>query len=325
VRRRRRTLGLSGRASRPYSPAEDEALRALLAEGGDVDALARRLGRSPDALRLHARALGLTDPRPRRRWVEREDVLLRKGYALGLTCPAISARFLPGRSSGAVAARARKLGLASYARLWSAAEERRLAELARLGTPLEEAAALLVRTPEAVRRQARRLGLPALPSSQQASAHRRWRREDDDLLRGHASLDPGALAQMLGRSDQAVRRRLVALGLRRGRERSPHHPLPPSAEPSPGELRLLARELEEESAGRLLSLSRRLGRSPGALKRIAATLEDDRAGGRGPGGKSVHLEPSRGRGTRSSSHDRGGLAHLGAGSTSPSASAGGSS
>jgi hypothetical protein len=49
----------SAAAGRPYLPHEDEAIRVCLSEGGDLIALAHRLGRSPDALRLHAQHLGL--------------------------------------------------------------------------------------------------------------------------------------------------------------------------------------------------------------------------------------------------------------------------
>ena len=273
VRRRRRELRLAAMAaSRRYSALEDDALCRAWLDGGDLDALAAELGRSPESVRLRARALGLHNPKRRLRWLPGEDLLLRQAYGRGLTCTAISTDVLPGRSAGAIAARARKLGLAVYGRIWSADEDRRLVDLAAERTPLEEAAALHFRTPEAVRRRARKLGLKPFPVAAHEHAHRRWRPDEDALLRRHASLDPGSLARLLGRSDHAVRRRLAALGPRRGRERSPHYELGASAGLNPAE----RRELAGGSARRLLSLSRRLGRSPGALKRMA--LEPDPTG-----------------------------------------------
>jgi hypothetical protein len=277
VRRRRRELGLAAMAaSRRYSALEDDALRRAWLDGGDLDALAAELGRSRESVRLRARALGLHNPKRRLRWLPGEDLLLRQAYGRGLTCTAISTDVLPGRSAGAIAARARKLGLAVYGRIWSADEDRRLMDLAAERTPLEEAAALHFRTPEAVRGRARKLGLKPFPVAAHEHAHRRWRPDEDAFLRRHASLDPGSLARLLGRSDHAVRRRLAALGPRHGRERSPHHELVASAGLNPAERRLVTRELAGGSARRLLSVSRRLGRSPGALKRMA--LEPDPTG-----------------------------------------------
>ena len=48
---------------------------------------------------------------------------------------------------------------------WSFKEDRRLMELAKSSTPLEKAAKLLGRSPEAVRRMALRLGLSLKPKS----------------------------------------------------------------------------------------------------------------------------------------------------------------
>ena len=210
-------------AGRPYLPDEDEAIRVCLGHGGDLVALAHRLGRSPDALRLHARHLGLHRPQPRRRWAEWEDAVLRDGYTSALPCAEI-ARQLPQRTTTSVAARARKLGLISYARRWSTDDDQRLMRLTARGTTLEEAAQRLGRTPEAIRRRASRLGIePPAPAPAPRQA-RRWTREEDELLRLHHALNPGRLAELLGRSDGAVCRRLCAIGLRARAQRSPHHP-----------------------------------------------------------------------------------------------------
>lgn len=210
-------------AGRPYLAHEDEAIRLCLGHGGDLIALAYRLGRSPDALRLHAQHLGLHRPPPRRRWAEWEDAVIRDGYTSALPCAEI-ARQLPGRSPTSVAARARKLDLISYARRWSFPEDQRLMQLTARGSTLEDVAQRLGRTPEAIRRHASRLGInPPAPAPAPRQA-RRWIREEDELLRLHYALNPARLAELLGRSDAAVCRRLCALGLRAGAQRSPHHP-----------------------------------------------------------------------------------------------------
>jgi hypothetical protein len=223
VRARRGALLGRKPAGLPYLPDEDEAIRVCLGHGGDLVALAHRLGRSPDALRLHARHLGLHRPQPRRRWAEWEDAVLRDGYTSALPCAEI-ARQLPERTTTSVAARARKLGLISYARRWSTGDDQRLMRLTARGTTLEEAAQRLGRTPEAIRRRASRLAIePPAPAS--APRHARpWTPEEDELLRLHHALNPGRLAELLGRSDGAVCRRLCAIGLRGRAQRSPHHP-----------------------------------------------------------------------------------------------------
>jgi hypothetical protein len=270
VRWRRRVLGLQRRGARAWTPAEDQTLGRAWRRGGELARLGRRLERSPAALRLRAVELGLVQPPPRRRWQPDEDRRLRAGYAQGLTCAAIAAD-LPGRTAGAVAARARKLGLASYARRWTRQEDAQLLRLGEYGTSLEQAAGILVRTPQALRVRARRLGIRPPPSNRPPT-RRRWTPADDQLLTGQANLDPARLGILLGRSDAAVGRRLAALGLRRGRERSPHHPIAARPRLTPAQQRLLAREYRSGGGRVLVSLANRLGLPPGAVKHFAAAL-----------------------------------------------------
>jgi len=223
IRARRRQLLGSAPAARPYLPHENEAISLHLSVGGDLTALARPLGRSPDALRLHAQHIGLHHPLPRRRFSEWEDDLIRDGYTTALPCAEI-ARQLPDRSSASVAARARRLGLIGYARRWSSQEDERLVALTAHGATLEAMAHRLGRTPEAIRRHASRLGIGAPPPGPTPRRGRRWTRDEDELLRLHHALNPARLAELLGRSDAAVCRRLCALGLRARAQRSPHHP-----------------------------------------------------------------------------------------------------
>lgn len=223
VRRRRRELLGPGKAGRRYGREEDEAIQRCVQESGDLVALAYRLGRSPDSVRLHAQLLGLHHPAPRRRWAVWEDVVILDGYTSALPCAEI-ARQLPHRSPTSVAARARKLGLVSYARRWSPLEDQRLIQLTARGGTLENIAQRLGRTPEAIRRHAAHLGIDPPPPAPAPRRARRWTSGEDELLRLHQALNPARLAELLGRSDTAVCRRLCALGLRARAQRSPHHP-----------------------------------------------------------------------------------------------------
>ena len=222
--RRRRLLGPTRAPGRPYLAEEDEAIRSSQVENGDLIALARRLGRTPDAVRLRARALGVYHPPPRRRWTEWEDAVVRDGYTGGLPCAEIACQ-LPHRSPASVAARARKLGLVSYARRWRTQDDRRLRQLTAAGGSLEDVAQGLSRTPEAIRRRAARMGIAPPRPARAARRGTRWTPQEDQLLCLHRALNPARLAQLVGRSDGAVCRRLRALGLRATAARSPHHPI----------------------------------------------------------------------------------------------------
>jgi hypothetical protein len=263
VRARRRALGLTAPSARGYSPAEDVALGEAWASGGNIDYVARRFGRSRDALVLRARRLGLHRPDPRRRWSSEEDATLRDGYAAGLTCDAI-ARTLGMRTATAVAARARKLGLATYARRWTDLDDARLSRALSRHT-IDETARALGRTPEAIRRRAARLGIDARPSPHGRQAGARWTPDDDGFLSLHAGLNPALLATLLDRSDRAVATRLRQLGLRADRRGSPHHPTTVSGGLSPGERALIDRELRARGRRARAVLEQRFERSGSAL------------------------------------------------------------
>ncbi len=232
IRARRRMLLGPRDAGRPYQPDEDAQIRSWLERSGDLAVLANGLGRSPDAVRLHAQHLGLHRPKRRRRWAEWEDALLRDGYTSALPYEEI-ARELPHRTPTSLAARARRLQLVSYARSWSPLEDQRLVQLAARGQSLEEVAQRLGRTPEGIRRRAKRLAIAAPQPTPAPRGGRRWTREEDELLRLHHALNPARLAALLGRSDGAVCRRLCALGLRTTARRSPHHTVGGGASVSP--------------------------------------------------------------------------------------------
>ena len=267
VRARRRHL-LGGRpAGRRYEASEDQEIRDAWSGSCDPALLSARLDRSPDAIRLRARALGVHAPSARRRWSATEDQTLRDGYARGLSCAQISRALSAARTPGAVAARARKLGLTSYAQTWSAQQDELLRQAVSTSATVDDLAILLTRSPEAVRRRAQRLGLPAPKHAPRGASGRRWTRPEDVILIENPGMHPGVLARGLKRSDHAVRRRQRLLGIRTG-SRSPHY-APANGSMSPAEERLILRELTgaaEKGGGRLLALADRLGRSPAELR-----------------------------------------------------------
>jgi hypothetical protein len=271
VRARRRTLGLGRPGGRAYTAAEDAFLRNAWSAGADIGALTRQLNRSPEALRIHVRRLGLHRATPRPRWRPDEDAVVREGYTSGLTCGQIAA-LLVLRTPTAVAARAQKLGLATFARRWTPDEDVRLSRILAIGS-LEDAAETLVRTPEAVRRRARKLGLVPNQIIARPRSGRRWTSEEDERLRLHAALNPAVLAALLGRSDHAVAARLRYLGERGGRRGSPHHPSATRGGLTPGERALVRRELIRRGARALPLLERRLERSIAELRAAAGGEE----------------------------------------------------
>jgi hypothetical protein len=272
VRLRRRQIIGPRSPSRPYSAGEDERLRSRWPDG-DITVLADELGRSVGSIRLRAQSLGLHHPRPRRRWAAQEDVVVRDGYEQALSCTQI-ADVLAGRTPGAVAARAAKLGVATYARAWTQLDDRRLRLLSAEGMAVESIAQALGRTPQALLLRARRTGV-SLPASNASRSGRRWTAAEDDVLRLNVALNPAVLAGLLGRSSHAVTQRMCRLELRNGR--SPHHPAARRGPLTPGERVTAVRELRSGGPGRALAVARRLD-VPAAVIRAAAA--DDPLGSR---------------------------------------------
>ena len=167
-------------AARPYTRDDDYALRAAWTSGRSLDELAVELARTPEALLLRARWLDLYRSAQRQRWTSSEDATLRDGYANGLTCDEIG-RALTRRTPTAVAARASRLGLATYARRWSPEDDRQLSRLLPL-VAVDEVARALGRTPEAIRRRARKLGYQNRPF-RPPSGGNPWTAEEDAFLR----------------------------------------------------------------------------------------------------------------------------------------------
>lgn len=267
VRRRRAHLVSTRERPRRYGAEEDAEIRRVFQAGGEIAALSRTLGRSADALRLRARELGVHRPVPRRRWAAKEDDALRAGYAAGMSCAQIAASALPGRTAGAVGARATKLGLANYARRWTADDDRVLRTLTIAATPIEDAALRLVRTPEALRQRARQLKLGPLPAGRHPRACAPWTAAEDAVLRERADSNPALLSRLLGRSDLAVRYRLQELELHRARGRSPHYPVPETGGLTPGQRGVALRTLAASDTAKL-QIARRLQITPGHLRRV---------------------------------------------------------
>jgi hypothetical protein len=116
----------------------------------------------------------------------------------------------------------------------------------------------LGRTPDALRRRAQKLQTALAEDAIPPRSGTPWTVEEEELLHLHAGLNPAALGRLLGRSDRAITTRLMKLGLRSGRERSPHHRTPRLGGLTPGEQALLERELDGGNPRRVLIIARRL-------------------------------------------------------------------
>lgn len=267
VRRRRHLIVGARPVAPPYSAAEDERVRSCWAGAGDLDALARELGRSAGSLRLRAQAIGLYRPQPRPRWRPEEDDILRDGYEQALTCSQIASQ-LPGRSAGATAARAAKLGIATYARRWSQRDDHRLQLLSSEGVAVESIAQALGRTPTALVLRARRLGIALPRTALTPRGGCRWTTAEDEVLLINGALNPAVLAEVLGRSPYGVIQRMRRLGMHS--ERSPHHPAVRRGPLTPGERATAVRELRVGGPARVFALARRL-QVPAQVIRAAAS------------------------------------------------------
>lgn len=267
VCRHRRHHGL-GRASRhSWTPGEDVLVRDTAGDPGALAALAVRLRRSDSAVAARARSLAtdVTRSSGAAQWTEREDELLRHGYGTCMTCATIAAELLPGRSPRAISARAYRLGLTTYGRRWTPAEDAALRALVARGGEPAAIARTLTRTAPAVRRRATRLGLTVRAARRPREP---WTDAQDALLRQWRTIEPGRLALLLGRGDGSVRARLRALGL--SPDGSPHYQPPATDALMPAQRRLVIRYSRPMTRRRLMTLAERLGRDPAEVLRIVA-------------------------------------------------------
>lgn len=199
---------------RPWTVAEDRALRLAVADGASVSDIAGAVlpGRTVNSVQKRVRVLGLGSS-PAVVWSEREDRVMRAGLERGLSYAGI-ARLLPGRSRDAVRARARFLGLSASSEPsvpWSDAEDAVLVSSAGVLSASELANGLPGRSVQAVRARASVLGV-SLRAQRSVSS---WSVAEVRLL---VSLRAGGAsarecAEVLGRSVRAVENKVSRLGV----------------------------------------------------------------------------------------------------------------
>jgi hypothetical protein len=137
---------------------------------------------------------------------------------------------------------------------------------------IDAAAELLARTPDALRRRAHVLEI-APPHRRHTGRRRRpWTQAEDALLALHRERNPAVLAQQLDRSSEAITQRMRAIGLRDGREGSPHRTVRARGGLTPGQRAVIARELDPGDPRHQLALARRLGVRPNVVRRVANGL-----------------------------------------------------
>jgi hypothetical protein len=216
ARRRLLERPARSRSPRPWSETEERFLRAAAEAGVPGGEIARRLGRTPAAVRRRRERLGATRPRPRR-YTPVEDALIASAVAAGDPLAPLAERL--GRSEGALRLRARSLGLveASRRQRWTTAEDDALRDAYAAGRSTRAIRKVLPhRTAGAIVARAHLLGL--------AEHARRWSDDDDRALAGLAGLGVSLayVASRLGRTEEAVAKRCRLHGL----------PMPPGQPPS---------------------------------------------------------------------------------------------
>jgi len=266
VRRRRETICATSPRARPYTAEEDALIAATIQRGEPLASLADTLGRSHDALRLHARQLGLLRVKQRRRWTVADDERLRYAYTTGCSVAQTKQRLLPDRSEGAIVARAHLLGLAEHGRRWTNRYDTALARMVGLGLSSTYIARTLGRTEEAIAKRCRVLGLRA-PAPDRPRRRGPWTAAEDGLLRARAHEPLATLVFVLGRSRASIRRRRHILELATP-PRTQHHPLTDGA-PIHGRIRAIKDEMPL-TATRALALAKRLKLSLTDIRRLAS-------------------------------------------------------
>lgn len=248
----RRAVAMASRWSRD----EDALLRRLYADGVAVGDIAKRLGRSADAVSARRRTLRVR-PRPRSRpWSPREDELLRAGATVGVPAATIAVHLR--RPADQVRRRRRALmGTARAPVRYSAAEDAAIVSCWRRGGNVGALAEELARSVGALRLRAQELGL------YRPAGRRRWRPDEDAALRDGYGLGLTCAQIALeidGRTATAVTARAAKLGLGTyGRRWTPR---------DDELLRRLVREgVDIDAAAELLA------RTPDALRRRAHVLE----------------------------------------------------
>jgi hypothetical protein len=103
----------------PWSQAEDDTVRRMVAGAFDDEAIARAVGRTRIAVASRRRTLGVQAV-PGVAWTEAEDAILRQRCKAGLADPEIAAEL--GRTTDGVTGRRRLLAIGKQPR-WTEAED----------------------------------------------------------------------------------------------------------------------------------------------------------------------------------------------------------
>lgn len=241
--------------ARRWTPNEDRELCTLYPQGVAVRTIARRLGRTEDAVSERRRTLQLP-PRPRQRpWMPTEDDLLRAASAAGLPAGELSSRL--GRSPEQIRRRRRALiGSVVNPRPYTQEDDRLICGAWQRNVAVEQLASELGRSPGSIRLRAQKLGC------YEPVRRRRWRAYEDATVRDGYELGltcAQIAGELPGRSPSAVAARAAKLGL------ASHGRVWTQRDDSA--LRALVREdLELERAAQILA------RTPEALRARARKL-----------------------------------------------------
>jgi hypothetical protein len=200
---RMRRLGILAE-KRGWTPEEDAMLRSSIGRI-DRDEIARRLGRSRNAVNARLSFLGITPPRSRP-WTSRDIADLRRLHRT-LPIREIAARL--DRSVDAVSDRVALLGLTRTLSSWSKADDDRLRRLRARRYSYDEIARRMKRSRGAVEGRMQRLGL-----TRDQPIRRRWSREEDDrLVALYRTKTRREIAAMLDRTPNAIMLRAQYLGI----------------------------------------------------------------------------------------------------------------
>jgi len=205
------TVPRAKRRPRHWTPEEDQILfEHYGGPGASFEALAERLERSPESIRMRAIRLGLAS-RTARGWTPEQDQILRDSYdSDSATISRLATRLK--RARMAVVRRAAKLGLQrARTRDWTEDEDRILRETYDSNpATTRKLARMLGRKRDAVSRRASKLGLARDPG-------RPWQKREDDLLERFAARNTPVpdIARALRRTEGAVLGRMRKIGVDR--------------------------------------------------------------------------------------------------------------
>ena len=184
-----------------FTEQEDRYICILWPDMNAVE-IARKLGRSPQGIRVRAEKLGL-EPKSNRPWTKQDDALLQK---LFYNPDYAELAEIIGRTPAALKQRAHVLGLLSTPNHWTDREEAFLRKHWQ-DKPGTRIARELKRSANAVRAHARALGLKRF-------SRKLWTDQEIQILKEmHGQYTAADIAKRLGRTPGTVHSRLSQLGL----------------------------------------------------------------------------------------------------------------